>query len=258
MPSGPCGGTAPGNLQPLGFQLSLHWFRPVHSCRLAFAAHICRTPETWDLTFPRRRLYCLWTPARRLLSGDLLRDAPVQAAPYSVAYKDAFTQLSFSEFFQRSFLSKALPCRSNPLLPPGASTSSNISPTPVPQEQSDVPPPPPLGLEDQNLSRFCTHNTIQKQRPRARLRRMVSVLSCQVHRIHLSFLPPSSPMSVPPKWDNIPLSPLQPRKVRQYRPCGNPVRHQCRGPCWSPYSCTHGTLRAIQTTWTWLLQQRRQ
>ena len=48
-----------------------------------------------------------------------------------------------------------------------------------------------------------------KQRPRAHLRRMVSVLSRQIHRIHLSFLLHCSPVPVPPKWDNMSLSPAQ-------------------------------------------------
>ena len=58
----------------------------------------------------------------------------------------------------------------------------------------------------------CHTTALLKQRPRASLRPMASVLPRRVHSPHLSFLPLHSPMSVPHLWDHIPLSPLQPTK----------------------------------------------
>ena len=88
MLSGPCGGTTPSNLPLLGFQPLIatishspmtgqhrrvspghrHWSRPEHRQRLHLPLHSCRTQTTWDLTSPRRRLSCLWTPAHTLRS----------------------------------------------------------------------------------------------------------------------------------------------------------------------------------------------
>ena len=87
------------------------------------------------------------------------RDASSQVAPRSVAFKDASTQLSFAEFFERSILSQALPPRPIPLLQPGDS-----GPIPVPRTQCDRTQPPPPGLEEQTLLRM-SHNSPSKAAP---------------------------------------------------------------------------------------------
>ena len=80
---------------------------------------------------------------------------------------------------------------------------------------------------------FTQQTYFQKQRLRAVLCPMAPFSPCRLRSLHPSPRPPCSPMSVPPKWDHIPVSSTQPLKECLCRPCGNPPCHQCRGSCWS-------------------------
>ena len=147
-----------------------------------------------------------------------LRTLPRLLAPHSATTEHASKQLSISDLLQRCF-SKVLSRRTVPLLIHGdvggahgsRNISSHSSTTRVPRTQRDCTPPRPRGLEGQTLLGFHT-KSLQKQRPRASLRPVASVLPRFLHPLHLSFRPPYSPMSAPPKWDHIPLSPPQPKK----------------------------------------------
>ena len=96
-------------------------------------------------------------------------------AQRNVEFKDAATQLSFAEFFERSTLSSAQPPRHIPLPQPSdiatvnslSSTSSNGGPIPVPRAQRDSTPPPPPGLEAQALMRI-SHTITSKAAPARR------------------------------------------------------------------------------------------
>ena len=184
----------------------------------------CRTQVTWDLTSLRRRLHTDSSAQPHSASGCIHSTVRLTKMPP--------TQLSTIESLQRCVFSKDLSRRTNPLLQPEdistihslSSNSSNSSPTPTSKHSAmcrhlRVSPtlltsPGKRHLQDLKIRTYYVLQTQSppKQRPRAHLKRTIPVLSRQVHRIHLSFLPHSSPMSVPPKWDHIPLSPLQPQK----------------------------------------------
>ena len=86
-----------------------------------------------------------------LIHGDISG-----VAQRNVEFKDAATQLSFAEFFERCILSETPPPRPTPLLQPRdvnslSSTTNNSGPIPVPRAQRDCTPRPPPGFEEQTL-----------------------------------------------------------------------------------------------------------
>ena len=193
-------------------------------------------------------------------SPTLRRDASSQVAQRNVAFKDASTQLSFAEFFERSILSKALPPRPIPLLQPGdidtvnslSSTSSNSGPIPVPHTQHGRTPLPPPELEEQTLLRI-SHNIPSRAVP-ARLPSTHALCSSSLGTQSSSQLPPAlqlhvSTTHVGPRPTLYTEAHPKPVLVPPFR--NPPEARAGRGPFPKPnaYYHTHGTIRTAQTCW---------
>ena len=143
-------------------------------------------------------------------SSTLLWDASTQAAPHSAACTDASTQLSTSELLQRCLFSKDQSRLFSNRRTSASSTVLAVIEVTVVLLQSHMHSPPgcapPPGLEEQNVQRFA-HSIPSKAAP---------VRPVQAQQSHVSTSQVGQQRS--------------PEKECWYRPCGNPPRHQCRGP----------------------------
>ena len=230
-----------------------------------------------SLLTPTHRLFspaplCFGMPPHRLLHTALLTKMPPHNSPFPSSFNGASSLKNYR--VARILFSIQ---RTSAAYTVSAVTVATESPTRVSQAQHDVPPPPclsrpadqpghtpPPGLEEQNL-RCIVHRVSSKAAP-SRQPQAQGLSSFSEGIQNTSQLPThSSPMPVPPTWDNIPPSPAPPTKDASTALAGIQTAIGDAAPCWSrtiPETHAHyhtcGTFWTTQTTWTWHSPQRRQ
>ena len=181
--------------------------------------HSRRTRTTWDLTSPRRRLSCLWTLTDSSAQPHPVSGCMVSQKTYRIAQILLSTQrTSAASTASAVTVATAVLFQSNKhsVMCRHLRFSPALLTNPGRHHFRDL------------KSRTCCvlHTTsLPKQRPRAHLRRVVSVYLGR----YTEFISASSRTAAPCQYhpSGTTLRPFQrsPEKERQYRPCENPTRH---------------------------------